>query len=79
MLSYLIDIGRVNQYFGHAVRAERVIQATRADVRYVDHLRRGLLPLPIDRPQPVVDPFPPFRARTLPAHRHPASRSVRDR
>lgn len=66
MLSYLIDIGRVNQYFGHAVRAERVLQSTRADVRSLDRMRRGLLPLPLDRAAPLVDPFPPLRARHLP-------------
>jgi NTE family protein len=66
MLSYLIDMGRIGQYFGHAVRAERVLQSTRADVRYLDRMRRGLLPLPIDRPEPLVDPFPPLQARHLP-------------
>jgi NTE family protein len=66
MLSYVIDIGRVGQYLRQAVRAEMVLTSTRADVRYIDHLRRGLLPLPIDQPGPVIDPFPPIRARPLP-------------
>jgi NTE family protein len=61
-----MDIGRVRQYFGHAVRAELVLQSTRADVWYLDRMRRGLLPLPIDRPGPLVDPFPPLQARRLP-------------
>lgn len=67
MLSYLIDILRIRQYFVHAVRAEMLLQSTRADVWYVDRMRRGLLPLPIDRPGPIVDPFPPPQDRHLPA------------
>ena len=66
MLSYLIDIGRVRQYLLHAVRAEMVLQSTRADVAYLDRMRRGLLPLPLDRATPVEDPFPPFRAQSRP-------------
>ncbi len=64
MLDYLLDIQRVRQYLNHAVRAGMVIRSARADVGYLDQLRRGLLPLPVDRPAPVVDPFPPFVARS---------------
>ena len=67
MLSYVIDIGRVRQYLLHVVRAEMVLQSTRADIRYLDRMRRGLIPLPLDRPAPVEDPFPPFRTQSLPA------------
>jgi NTE family protein len=67
VLSYLIDIGRVRQYFNHAVRAEMLLQSTRADIRYLDRMRRGLLPLPTDRPGPLVDPFPALQAHRLPA------------
>jgi NTE family protein len=67
MLSYVIDIARVRQYFNHALRAEMVWNSTKADVRFLDRARRGLFPLPIDRPGPVPDPFPAFQARELPA------------
>ena len=66
MLSSVIDIGRVRQYLLHAVRVEMVIQSTRADVGFLDQMRRGLLPLPFDRRPAVEDPFPPFRAQRLP-------------
>ena len=64
MLDYLLDIQRVRQYFNQAVRAEMVLRATRADLRVLDRFRHGLLPLPFDRPAPVVDPFPPFVTRS---------------
>ena len=50
MLSYVIDIGRVRQYLLHVVRAEMVLPSTRADIRYLDRMRRGLLPLPVGLP-----------------------------
>lgn len=66
MLDYLLDLQRVRQLLDHAVRAGLIWDATRQDGRFVDQVRRGLLPLPTDRPAPVVDPFPPLRSDPLP-------------
>jgi NTE family protein len=66
VLSYLLDIQRIRQYLNHVVRAEMVWEATRADVHFLGRARRGLLPLPLDRPHRPADPFPEFRARELP-------------
>jgi NTE family protein len=66
MLSYLLDIQRVRQYMTHAVRAGMVIRSTRADLGFLDQVRRGLVPLPVDRPPPAVDPFPPLHRSRLP-------------
>lgn len=65
-MSYLIDIGRVRQYLNHAVRAEMVWESTKADIRFLGRARRGLLPTSLDRLPDGGDPFPAFRARSLP-------------
>lgn len=67
MLDYLVDIQRVRQYFNHVLRGQQVLEAVRSDVGFLDQVRRGLLPLPVDRHPTPVDPFPSFRARPLPA------------
>ncbi|HEY5135299.1 MAG TPA: patatin-like phospholipase family protein [Candidatus Nanopelagicales bacterium] len=67
MLSYLLDLPRVRQYLLQAVRAGMVIESTRADIGFLGQLRRGLLPLPFERPPADTDPFPRLRHRTLPA------------
>ena len=63
MLSGLVDIQRVGQYFYQATRVRQVWESTRDDVGFIGQVRRGLLPLPTDRPAPYVDPFPPLRRR----------------
>lgn len=70
MISYLTDLQRVRQYLNHVVRAELVADAMSEDSTFLRQVRRGLLPLPIDRREPV-DPFPQFRRRTM--------RKLRDR
>ena len=76
MLSCVIDIQRVRQYLLHLVRAEIVLQSTRADVRHLDRMRRGLIPLPVDRSAPVEDPFPPLLTKSLPALDHSATTAL---
>jgi len=44
-----LDIFRVRQYFNVVVGARDMARAIRADARFLDAVRRGLLPLPSDR------------------------------
>jgi NTE family protein len=67
MLTYALDLQRVRQYLNHAVRANLIWRATRADRRFLEQLRRGFIPLPGDRPEPLAEPFPAARKRVLSA------------
>ena len=67
MISYLVDIGRVAQYFRNGERVREVVANPREDLRFLDQLRRAALPLPTDRRPTVSQPFPAFRERELPA------------
>ncbi len=58
MLSYTLDLQRVRQYLNHVLRARMISDALREDRIFLDQLRRGFLPLPIDHPVTPVDPFP---------------------
>ena len=49
VLDAALDIFRVRQYFNVVVGARDVLRAVRADARFLDTVRRGLLPLPTDR------------------------------
>lgn len=59
MLSPVLDIFRVRQYFNVLTRAREVAGSVRDDLGFVRRVRRGLLPLPVDRAPGPVDPFPP--------------------
>jgi NTE family protein len=48
-LDAALDIFRMRQYFDVIVRARDVASAATRDLRFVDTVRRGLLPLPFDR------------------------------
>jgi NTE family protein len=48
-LGAALDIFRVRQYFNLVVAARDVARAARADARFLDTVRRGLVPLPADR------------------------------
>jgi NTE family protein len=56
-LDVALDVFRMRQYFNVIVRARDVAAALAHDVRFLDGVRRGLLPLPIDR---RVSPGPVF-------------------
>lgn len=63
LLDAAVDIFRMRQYFDIIVRARDVAEALRHDARFLDTVRRGLLPLPTDHrgePGPV---FRPLRGR----------------
>ncbi len=64
-LDYLTDLARMGQYLRHPVRAGLVWRAIREDSAILAQLRRGLLPLPVDRfDDEVPAPFPsPRRGR----------------
>ncbi len=70
-LDAALDIFRVRQYFKVIVRGRDVITAIREDTRFLEAVRRGLLPLPSDRrpaPGPVFGPLrgaapPPLAGR----------------
>jgi NTE family protein len=57
----------VGQYLRNAERLRALLDAPAQDLRVLDQLRRGLLPLPIDRPPAAVDPFPPLLHREITA------------
>lgn len=59
MLDAPLDIFRLRQYFDVLVRARDVADGVRADAAFLRRVRRGLLPLPLDRHPQGVDPFPP--------------------
>ena len=66
MLSYLIDIARVGQYMRLGDRVRRAVDSPLDDLRFLARARRGLLPLPVDRPASGQDPFPAEHPRALP-------------
>ena len=65
-LDAALDIFRVRQYFNVIVRGRDVITAIREDTRFLEAVRRGLLPLPSDR-RPASGPvFGPLRGAAPP-------------
>jgi NTE family protein len=57
-LDVALDVFRMKQYFDVVVRAREVASAVTRDVRFIDTVRRGLLPLPFDRrPSPPSQVF----------------------
>lgn len=67
MLSSVLDVFRLRQYFNVATGARELAAGVVEDVGFVADVRRALLPLPFEgRDEPhVVSPFPP----ALPRHR----------
>jgi NTE family protein len=63
MLSQILDIARVGQYLRTSERVRGALVGPGEDLRFLDQVRRGLLPLPIDGPAPTSEPFPPFTPR----------------
>ena len=60
MLSSVLDIFRMRQYFDVVVRARQWAAGVRDDLGLLADVRRGLLPLPLDRPASTGGPpFPP--------------------
>jgi NTE family protein len=55
-LDTALDIFRIRQYFNVVVGARDVAMAIGRDIRFLDALRRGVLPLPID-PRPPSGPI----------------------
>ena len=73
-----LDIFRVRQYFNVVVGARDMARAIRADARFLDAVRRGLLPLPSDRQaQPPVSTWPGCAVKPAPSwsSRCPTGRS----
>jgi NTE family protein len=67
MLGYALDLQRVRQYLNHVVRAQSIGASLRQDRIFLDQLRRGFLPLPVDHPADPVDPFTGAEQQCLPA------------
>lgn len=66
VLDAVLDIHRLRQYFNVIVGARDILTAGRQDAQFLRALRRGLLPLPLDRPPapgqifgPLAEPAPP--------------------
>ncbi len=60
-LDAALDVFRMRQYFNVIVGARDVARAVRSDARFLDTVRRGLVPLPLDRwpaPGQVFGPLP---------------------
>jgi NTE family protein len=66
-LDAVLDIFRIKQYFDVIVRARDVATAVRKDVRFLDAVRRGVLPLPFDRRRAPAKIFEPQRRPSPPA------------
>ncbi len=65
-LDAALDVFRMRQYFDVIVRARDVAAAIRKDATFLDTVRRGFLPLPLDR-RPAPGPvFGPMRGATPP-------------
>ena len=61
VLDVALDVFRIRQYFNVAVRARDVSDAIRRDAAFLGTVRRGMLPLPFDRPPAPVNVFGPLR------------------
>ncbi len=66
LLDAAVDIFRMRQYFNIVVRARDVAAGLRHDAGLLDAIRRGLVPLPTDRPGEPGPVFRPLRG-TAPA------------
>jgi NTE family protein len=70
VLDRWLDIQQLRQFFNGAVRARQLWEAASHDAGFVAAVRRGLLPLPWDRPaQPPALLFPPHEPLELPSLR----------
>lgn len=58
MLGAALDVFRMRQYFDVVTRAREFAGDLASDAGFLDALRRAMLPLPVDRRPPIVDPFP---------------------
>ena len=68
MLSTLIDVFRLRQYFNAVLMVGDVASGLREDVGFIDSVRRSVLPLPFEDPRrPDPHPFGPLRRHRLPA------------
>jgi NTE family protein len=69
MLSTVLDVFRLRQYFNVVTRARELAEGIREDKGLLDDMRRALVRLPFERRAPVeLHPFPefePFRAGRL--------------
>ena len=65
-LDAAVDIHRVRQYFNVVLRAADLAADARKDARFLDAVRRGLLPLPIDRRAAPGRVFEPAQGATPP-------------
>jgi NTE family protein len=63
VISEIVDIQRIRQYFNSAQVARSVLQGVRDDAGLLHQVRRGLFPLPVDRSPEPEDPFPAWQAR----------------
>ncbi|MBK9180130.1 MAG: patatin-like phospholipase family protein [Acidimicrobiales bacterium] len=65
MLSTVLDVFRLRQYFNAITMTREVADGVRADLGFVGTVRRGLVPLPADPAPPPGNPFPPFQPQAL--------------
>lgn len=66
MLSTLLDIFRLRQYFNVVTRTLEVVEGIRDDAGLLHDARRAVVRLPFEaRPALDLHPFPPFRALAL--------------
>jgi NTE family protein len=68
MLSTILDVFRLRQYFNAVLAAGDVLGGLREDAGFVNTVRRALISLPLEQVGPSdVHPFPPVVERHLPA------------
>src|SRR5689334_13569448 len=74
MLSALLDVFRLRQYFNVITRTRELVDGVREDVGLINDARRALVTLPLERPVPVSgsEPplFPPFAHISAAGLRH---------
>lgn len=67
MLSSVLDVFRLRQYFDVLARGREVFGGLGEDLGLMRDLRRALAPLPLERPRSVtLSPFPPAEALLVP-------------
>ncbi len=66
-LDTVLDIHRVRQYFDIIVRGRDIAVAARKDAKFLDALRRGMLPLPLDRRPAPGQVFEPLKGDLPPS------------
>ncbi|MFZ0172475.1 MAG: patatin-like phospholipase family protein [Acidimicrobiales bacterium] len=71
MLSNVLDVFRLRQYFNVITRTREVIDGVREDAGFLNDARRAVVTLPFEQRQPIsTQPFPPAKPLRLSGLKH---------